>query len=123
MKAIILSYMYKRTFSKFVDIIQNSVSMNYFFQPQLAGIVNVHNKTFSDNENECVFDLVVLKMGVPKSKITPERKKRKEGRYVAQKVGWYVCKKCGEPKRPHRICSKNFSVCSIKDKIFEKMKN
>ena len=122
MKTIILSHMLKRTFSKFLDIIQNRASMNFFFQPQFAGIFNVHSKTsFSDNES--VFDLVILKMGVPKSKITPERKKRKEGRYVAQKVGWYVCKKCGEPKRPHRICSKNFSVCSIKDKIFEKMKN
>ena len=104
--------------SKFRSIQENDL----FYQPQLISTFNHYNdleyshESVKSNVEQSVFDLVILKMGVPKSKITPAQKKRKEGRYVPPKIGWYTCKKCGEPKRPHRICSKNVNICAIKDK-------
>lgn len=100
-------------------------SNQYQTQPSF---VNSMNFNFADTgysqpsePTQSVFDLVILHMGVPKSKITPARKKLKSIRHTPQKIGWYTCKKCGEPKRPHRICTKNLNICAIKQEDWEKM--
>ena len=91
---------------------------------QLSFMNNV-NLDFVNNyqpqPSQSVFDLVILHMGVPKSKITPARKKLKSIRHTPQKIGWYTCKKCGEPKRPHRICTQNLDICALKQEDWEKL--
>jgi large subunit ribosomal protein L32 len=58
-------------------------------------------------------------MGVPKSKISPSRKRMKHLQHVPDKIGWLQCKKCGEPKRPHRICTKHIDICAMRDDEYE----
>ena len=37
----------------------------------------------------------------------------KHFRYIPQKVNWHTCLKCGEPKLPHRICTKHLDICAL----------
>jgi ribosomal protein L32 len=57
----------------------------------------------------------VWNMGVPKSKISPSRKKMKHERYYPDKVHTVECDRCGEPKRPHRMCTAHKDICAMRD--------
>ena len=43
-------------------------------------------------------------------------------KYVPDPVAWHMCEKCGEPKRPHRICTKHIDVCALRKEDWEKIK-
>jgi large subunit ribosomal protein L32 len=57
-------------------------------------------------------------MGVPKSKVSPSRKRMKHLQHVPEPVNWYKCDRCGEPKRPHRICTANFDICALSEEDY-----
>ena len=42
-------------------------------------------------------------------------------RYVPDPVRWGTCDKCGEPKRPHRICTTNVEICAMRKEDWEKL--
>ena len=54
-----------------------------------------------------------LWLAVPKSKISPSRKRMKWKQHIPAPIGWSRCAKCGEPKRPHRICTKHVDICAM----------
>ena len=66
-----------------------------------------------------IFEQSVWNMAVPKSKITPSRKRMKHKQHIPDPIGWSRCNKCGEPKRPHRICTKNIEVCAMRPEEYE----
>lgn len=55
----------------------------------------------------------------PKSKITPGRKRMKHFKYFPDKVPWYRCGRCGEPKRPHRICTEHLDICAMREDEYQ----
>lgn len=68
---------------------------------------------------EEIFDGIML-MGVPKSKVSPSRKRMKHLQHVPEPVNWYKCNRCGEPKRTHRICTTHMDICALSDEDYEK---
>ena len=66
-----------------------------------------------------IFEQSVWNMAVPKSKISRSRKRMKHKQHIPPPVGWSRCDKCGEPKRPHRICTKNSEVCGMRADEYE----
>ena len=65
----------------------------------------------------------VLNMAVPKSKVSPSRKKMKHTRYFPKKVNWFTCPRCGEPKRPHRICTTYKEICAMRERDWRALKS
>lgn len=35
--------------------------------------------------------------------------------HIPDKIEWASCERCGQPKRPHRICKKNMEFCAMRD--------
>ena len=58
-------------------------------------------------------------MGVPKSKVSPSRKRMKHLQHVPEPINWYKCSRCGEPKRPHRVCSTHVDICALSQEDYE----
>lgn len=54
-------------------------------------------------------------MAVPKSKISRSRKRMKWKQHIPEPIAWYRCNRCGEPKRHHRICTKNANICAMRE--------
>ena len=78
--------------------------INIFRRPQLQliGAPNFDEDTHETNSNnKSIFDSILL-FAVPKSKVSTGRKRMGHFRMKPDPVGWTMCEKCGEPKRPHR---------------------
>jgi len=43
-------------------------------------------------------------MAVPKRRTSKQRKRKRRTHYKARDNAYQVCPKCGDPKRPHRVC-------------------
>lgn len=102
-------------------------NLNIWYRPQLqlAGFHLPENQIRSGANNEnsnSLFDLSTWLMAVPKSKISRGRKRMGHARMVPDPVNWTMCEKCGEPKRPHRICTKHLDVCALRKADWEKVK-
>mmetsp|Transcript_12321 Transcript_12321/g.20448 ORF Transcript_12321/g.20448 Transcript_12321/m.20448 type:complete len:125 (+) Transcript_12321:29-403(+) len=93
-----------------------------FFAPQLklaGATVSMH--THPDSLTSSIFDNF-LWFAAPKSKISPSRKRMKHGRLFPKRVDWVQCERCGEPKRPHRICTANIDICAMRDEEWQEYK-
>ena len=66
-----------------------------------------------------VFDEAILRMAVPKSKISPSRKRMKWQQHIPDRIDWVVCNRCGEPKRPHRICTAHMDICAMREEDYK----
>jgi ribosomal protein L32 len=65
----------------------------------------------------------IIYFAVPKKKISFSRKRQKHDKFIPDKVNWHFCKKCGEPKLPHRICTKFKDICALTTSKWQEMKN
>eukprot|EP01040_Poterioochromonas_malhamensis_P003083 gene3083-3278_t len=70
------------------------------------------------SENNDLFDLSIL-FAAPKKKVSPRRKRRKHFRYFPDPIAWSRCDRCGEPKRPHRICHNNADICFMRPEEYQ----
>ena len=43
-------------------------------------------------------------MAVPKRRTSKQRKRKRRTHYKAGDAAQQVCEKCGDPRRPHRVC-------------------
>ncbi len=43
-------------------------------------------------------------MAVPKRRTSKQRKRKRRGHDVAPAVAQQACPRCGDPRRPHRVC-------------------
>lgn len=43
-------------------------------------------------------------MAVPKKRTSKQRKRKRRTHYKADPVARHTCPRCGDPKRPHRVC-------------------
>ena len=43
-------------------------------------------------------------MAVPKRKTSKQRKRQRRTHYKAAAVAVQACPRCGDPRRPHRVC-------------------
>ncbi len=43
-------------------------------------------------------------MAVPKRRTSKQRKRKRRTHYKAQNVEHQACPRCGDPRRPHRVC-------------------
>lgn len=67
----------------------------------------------SERQSQSLNDLFdSLWFAAPKSKVSPSRKRMKHLQHVPKPVQWITCAHCGEPKRPHRVCSKDPVLCA-----------
>jgi ribosomal protein L32 len=46
----------------------------------------------------------------------------KHKQHIPERVEWYTCNRCGEAKRPHRICTKHLDMCALRDEEYEEYK-
>eukprot|EP01039_Chlorochromonas_danica_P004195 gene4195-4608_t len=91
-----------------------------FFAPslQLAGMPALPQNEVERSPVQSVFDWAIM-MAAPKSKISPSRKRQKHQSYYPDKVAWSTCPRCGEPKRPHRICTEHLEICAMRDEEYQ----
>ena len=43
----------------------------------------------------------------------------KHGKYIPDRIEWKTCERCGEAKRPHRICTKHIDICALRDEEWQ----
>lgn len=79
---------------------------------QLVGIPS-RKEVRNTQDLSSIWDSILL-MAVPKTRVSRSRKRMKHKQHIPDKIGWYTCEKCGEPKRPHRICTKNINICAMR---------
>mmetsp|Transcript_27815 Transcript_27815/g.28062 ORF Transcript_27815/g.28062 Transcript_27815/m.28062 type:complete len:144 (-) Transcript_27815:9-440(-) len=100
-----------------------SRNTQHYFQPQLiGGAFNLYEtndilgiEIVSENSNISSLWNGLWLMAVPKSKKSPGKKRQKHLQHVPDKVLWTECKRCGQPKRPHRICTTNKEICALRE--------
>ncbi len=80
---------------------------------------NAEERTLKPGGFGDIFGQSVWQMAVPKSKVSKSRKRMKHKQHIPDAIGWSRCVKCGEPKRPHRICTSNIEVCAMRPEEYE----
>ena len=95
---------------------------NTFFQPpqlqyDLAGLDFEAKQDNNSGEKQSLLEQLFdgIWNAAPKSKITPGRKRIKHKRYFPDRVAWVSCKRCGEPKQPHRFCTTHIDICAMRE--------
>jgi large subunit ribosomal protein L32 len=119
-----------RQVPEFISSVRSAFLPGIFNRPspefQLVGIPGfdglISEFLRENHEPTNVFDVAILNMAVPKSKISPSRKRMKHKQHIPDKVQWYTCTRCGEPKRPHRICTKHMDICALREDEWEAKK-
>lgn len=43
-------------------------------------------------------------MAVPKKRVSKQRKRKRWTHYKVEGVATQTCPRCGDPRRPHRVC-------------------
>lgn len=112
----------RQTVRKAVDSWQNMqislFSDPFQFQPQL-----VSNDAFINQiepKQSILADIFgSLWFAAPKSKISPSRKRQKHMKFFPDRIQWEKCDRCGESKRPHRICTDHKEICGMRDEEYE----
>lgn len=111
----------KRSFVSFFKlplIIDNFIFPQQQLQLNGLDIYDSNNSIYDDNnqesKTETIFDSILL-MAAPKSKISPSRKRQKWEQHIPDRIEWVQCDRCGESKRPHRICTKHIDICAMRD--------
>ena len=118
----------RRLFENLYSLIQRaSIPKNGHQTPQLAiagalepaSLGGVHGWQVPSSLQE-LGDLLGenLWLAVPKSKVSPSRKRMKWKQHIPKPVGWSRCDRCGEAKRPHRICTKHADICAMRDEEY-----
>ena len=51
----------------------------------------------------------------PFFQISHSRKRMGHGRYIPKKVEWHTCDRCGQARRPHRVCRKHIDICALRE--------
>jgi hypothetical protein len=41
--------------------------------------------------------------------------------YFPDKVRWQLCKRCNEPKLPHRICIEHHDICAMREEDWREL--
>lgn len=125
----------KSSFNQTTGVFSNyieSLFENLKFPPldyQLAGFGPASSlqefETSSKLEkSNSVLDDFILLMGVPKSRVSPSRKRKGHKRYIPETIAWTKCSRCGEAKRSHRICTAHLDICAMREEEYElHMKN
>jgi len=113
----------RRSVRMAVDSWQNTrislFSDPFLFQPQLV-ISNISINQFEPNQQTSIAEIFgSLWFAAPKSKISPSRKRQKHMKFFPDRINWGKCDRCGEPKRPHRICTDHKEFCGMRDEEYE----
>ena len=88
------------------------------FEYQLIGAAMLPRQN-EETSPTSVFEEAILRMAVPKSKISPSRKRMKWQQHIPDRIDWVVCTRCGEPKRPHRICTAHMDICAMREEDYK----
>lgn len=91
----------------------------FHFQPQLISIAAYTDEIKELKEHSIAETFGSLWFAAPKSKISPSRKRQKHMKFFPDRVNWEKCDRCGDPKRPHRICTDHKEVCAMRKEEYE----
>jgi ribosomal protein L32 len=106
-------------FSNNIQSVVKAIGNHFLFldylQPQIAGFpADAETKTPNIPSLEDILK-GVWNMGVPKSRVSHSRKRMRHGQHIPKKVHWYTCERCGESRKPHRVCVKNSDICALRE--------
>jgi ribosomal protein L32 len=91
-------------------------------QLALAGGFAAEDQVEKSRDGNSLWDSIIY-FAVPKKKISFSRKRQKHDKFIPDKVNWHFCKKCGEPKLPHKICTKFKDICALTTTKWQEIKN
>jgi ribosomal protein L32 len=66
-----------------------------------------------------LLDTYIWRMAAPKNRKTKGKKHLKHERKIPHKIEWSYCKRCGKPRRPHRVCTEFLEICAMREKDYK----
>jgi ribosomal protein L32 len=99
----------------------------YQLSPAYTGLNNYDDSLEEQREGgadiydslQDIFDTFILRMAVPKNRKTKGKKHLKHERKIPHKIEWSYCKRCGKPRRPHRVCTEFLEICAMREKDYK----